>query len=127
MNPPIDPDACRRFVVLFHQFPLDHPRDDHWDLMLETESSLLTWALQEMPEPGKSISAVELANHRISYLEYQGPVSGNHGSVTRVLGGQYFWKSGSESDGKRAVLAFGARTMEIEFRGHGDALRIVVT
>ena len=35
-----------------------------------------------------------LADHRLDYLEYEGPVSGDRGSVRRVDGGQY--RSGAQ-------------------------------
>ena len=125
MSQQIDSDACGRFVVLFHQFPADHPREDHWDLMLEGESKLMTWALSEMPKPGESIPAVALADHRKSYLDYQGQISGDRGSVERVLSGIFCWKP--DSDRTQAVLEFDDGRMEIEFREHGDALLIIVT
>lgn len=33
--------------------------------------------------------AEQLADHRLAYLEYEGPVSGNRGQVTRWDAGQY--------------------------------------
>ena len=125
MNQQVDSDARGRFVVLLHKFPLGHQRDDHWDLMLEEDSKLLTWALTEMPEPGKSIPAVALADHRKLYLEYEGPISGDRGSVTRVLAGSFFWKSASGR--KQAVLEFDGDEMEIEFRCHDKTLLVIVT
>lgn len=125
MNQQFESDTGGRFVVLFHQFPADHQREDHWDLMLEGDTKLMTWGLSEMPKPGKSIPAVALADHRKSYLDYQGQVSGDRGSVNRVLSGIFCWKP--DSDRKQAVLEFDSGQMEIEFRAHGDALLIIIT
>jgi hypothetical protein len=122
MNQQIESDSRGRFVVLFHRFPADHQREDHWDLMLEEESKLMTWALSEMPKPGKSIPAVALTDHRKSYLDYQGQVSRDRGSVKRVLSGIFCLKP--DSDRKQAVLEFDGGRMGIEFRAHGDALLI---
>lgn len=124
MDEPIEKTQNRRFVVLHHQFPAASERADHWDLMLESESSLLTWALSEFLEPGKSIRAMVLADHRKSYLDYQGQISGNRGSVSRVMHGDFVWKSGSNN--KQLVLNSEARQLEIEFLGDGKELLIIV-
>ena len=54
----------------------------HWDLMLDTGETLRTWRL-EPALPGV-IRAEPLGNHRRAYLDYEGPVSGNRGSVQRL-------------------------------------------
>lgn len=78
----------RAFVVLRHE-----TREGvHWDLMLDTGGSLATWKLAEDPtklspqaEPGaKGVPARRLPDHRRAYLDYEGPVGGNRGQVTRV-------------------------------------------
>lgn len=74
-----------RFVVLEH----DSPRGRHWDLMLEQGGVLLTWALAEPPQAGRTIAAEALGDHRAAYLDYEGPVSGGRGSVTRWDHGTY--------------------------------------
>ncbi len=69
----------------------NHPKgqDVHFDLMLETEDGLRTWAMGLLPTAGKSCGAIELPLHRIDYLTFQGPVSGGRGSVKRVMQGGY--------------------------------------
>ena len=79
-----------RFVLLRHKC---HPTDfkpSHWDLMLERQGILLTWELRELPtawtEPSQlassdSVAARQLADHRLAYLDYEGPVSEKRGSV----------------------------------------------
>jgi DNA polymerase Ligase (LigD) len=66
-----------RFVVLTHDFPLLH-----WDFMLEKEAGLRTWRLSAPPAPGRSTPAEPLPDHRHAYLDYEGPVSGDRGTVT---------------------------------------------
>lgn len=73
-----------RFVVLQHDWP-----QLHWDLMLENGANLRTWRLAEAPRPGNSIALVRLPPHRSIHLDYEGPVSGNRGTVRRVLSGSY--------------------------------------
>ncbi len=74
-----------RFVVLEH----DHPAGLHWDLMFEQGSVLATWSLPLPPNPDHEITADGLPDHRIDYLDYEGPVSGDRGSVTRWDRGTY--------------------------------------
>ncbi|MDG2388292.1 MAG: DNA polymerase ligase N-terminal domain-containing protein [Planctomycetaceae bacterium] len=80
-----------RFVILTH----DHPHL-HWDLMLEQETSLRTWRLNEDPNNSGPITAEELSNHRKHYLDYEGPVSGNRGTIVRWDMGTYETVADSE-------------------------------
>jgi len=73
-----------RFVVLIH----DHPFL-HWDFMLEKEASLRTWRLLQHPTSANPIVAESLPNHRLAYLDYEGPVSGNRGTVQAFDRGLY--------------------------------------
>ena len=69
----------RRFVVLFH----DLSASAHWDLMIEAGEALATWQLSVPPEVAAAspTTACRIADHRKAYLEYEGPVSGERGSV----------------------------------------------
>ena len=83
-----------RFVILRHALskPIDG-RGSHWDLMLESddgvEDSLETWALEDLPSKAGTTDARRLKPHRTEYLDYEGPVSQNRGSVKRVMAGTY--------------------------------------
>ena len=90
-----------RFVVLIH----DHPAL-HWDLMLEKEAVLRTWRLERAPDEAGSIAAEPLADHRPVYLDYEGPVSGNRGTVRRYDGGDY--KLIAETTARLEVMLAGA-------------------
>jgi hypothetical protein len=60
--------------------------------MLEDGGSLLTWSLAELPTPGgPAVAATRLANHRLAYLDYEGPVSGERGEVKRFDAGDFSW------------------------------------
>ena len=78
-----------RFVLLRHELPLKAERGSHWDLMLENRGVLLTWELPKLP-PSPLPASFErlgirrLPNHRIEYLEYEGLVSNDRGTVERV-------------------------------------------
>lgn len=78
-----------RFVVLLHEVPPGNSRGDHYDLMLEHGGALWTWACERLPTAGESVTAQRLADHRMDYLNYEGPVSGDRGVVTRVDSGSY--------------------------------------
>lgn len=82
-----------RFVVLEH----DHPWL-HWDLMLDTGETLRTWRLAQPPLPGELIRAEPLGNHRRAYLDYEGPLSGNRGSVRRCDAGEFTWLADSADE-----------------------------
>ena len=78
-----------RFVVLHHVAPESSTRKTHWDFMLEFGDSLRTWALAEPPNPFQEIAAEVLPDHRLAYLDYEGPISNNRGHVTRFDAGTY--------------------------------------
>jgi hypothetical protein len=85
------------YVVLWHEVPpSDSPRsnwrecESHFDLLIADAPMLRTWALDRWPlESGMECRAVALPRHRRRYLTYEGPVSGNRGTVTRVETGQF--------------------------------------
>ncbi|RPI89883.1 MAG: hypothetical protein EHM42_02275 [Planctomycetaceae bacterium] len=78
------PTKMPRFVVLSHDWPTRH-----WDLMLENDAVLRTWRLDRAPDLAGPIAIQRLPDHRRAYLDFEGPVSGNRGNVTRVLSGTY--------------------------------------
>ena len=74
---------CRKFVLLEHDYP-----HLHWDFLIEDGDALASWRLQAPPEPDRMIDAVPLPRHRRDYLTYEGPVSGNRGTVKRLDAGE---------------------------------------
>ncbi|MBL4884925.1 MAG: hypothetical protein JKY95_10365 [Planctomycetaceae bacterium] len=97
-----------RFVVLEH----DHPFV-HWDFMLESGDALCTWRLLQKPirpeqeteqeteqvKPSHVIrcQAEQLPDHRIAYLDYEGKISQNRGTVKRWDAGLYILLSQSKT------------------------------
>lgn len=73
-----------RFVLLKHDFPFLH-----WDLMLEDGEILRTWRLLVSPDSTDVLPAQSSFPHRLIYLDYEGPVSGNRGNVKRWDKGYY--------------------------------------
>lgn len=87
-----------RFVILRHDCPPGYERTLHWDFMLETAAALASWALSQEP-PGKGeIAAERLADHRLAYLEFEGPISGGRGAVSRWDQGAYRLVSRTEDE-----------------------------
>ncbi|MEX2168175.1 MAG: hypothetical protein WD851_02605 [Pirellulales bacterium] len=90
-----------RYVLLRHELPPQSGRASHWDFMLEHEGVLWTWALEQLPklwlvelnlpheDASDEVPARRLADHRLAYLEYEGLVSGDRGSVNRVTQAGY--------------------------------------
>lgn len=78
----------QRFVILRHEVS----GAVHFDLMLEIpgQEKLRTLQLAKWPlAPGESCPSTELAPHRAEYLDYEGEVSGNRGTVTRIAQGTW--------------------------------------
>lgn len=82
-----------RFVVLDHDWP--HP---HRDLFLECAGVLKAWRLPPACEFSSPVPAVAAADHRPAYLEYEGPVSADRGSVSRWDAGELEWESHSADE-----------------------------
>jgi len=61
--------------------------------MLEVEGVLRTWELRELPRAwaallgedfeNPSVQAQPLADHRLAYLDFEGPLRGDRGCATR--------------------------------------------
>jgi hypothetical protein len=75
-----------RYVILEH----DHPHL-HWDLMLEEGAVLRTWRLAAPPHEAQAVAVEPSFDHRLHYLDYEGPISGGRGQVTRWDHGTYSW------------------------------------
>jgi hypothetical protein len=96
-----------RFVVLEHtqpasQIPLSRRQylnsktldsdsvDIHYDLMLECESGLVTFAIPEkLSSDHTALPAMKLPLHREAYLDYEGTVSDDRGTVRRAMVGTF--------------------------------------
>jgi hypothetical protein len=59
---------------------------DHYDLMIRQGPVLATWQLWSCPAglaEGEALPARKIHDHRLAYLDSQGPVSGGRGRVAR--------------------------------------------
>ncbi len=73
-----------RFVVLEHDWPAVH-----WDLLLECGPVLRAWRLLSEPGPGREVPTVPNFDHRLLYLDYEGRLSGDRGTVRQWDAGTY--------------------------------------
>jgi bifunctional non-homologous end joining protein LigD len=99
----------RRFVVQEH-----HARRLHWDLRLEHDGVLASWALPRgVPDhPKENRLAVRTEDHPLEYLEFEGEIpKGEYGAGTMTV-----WDSGTYEAEK-------FRDDEVIAVFHGDRLR----
>jgi hypothetical protein len=92
-----------RFVVLRHEVgqSFDRTGEDHLDWMFEQEDSTLqTWATPLIGnlQQEVTLAAQRLNDHRVEYLEFEGPISGGRGTVTRWLSGTYCLRFSGEQE-----------------------------
>ena len=85
-----------RFALLAHAHPVRGYPVSHLDLLLEDpalpgERRCRTWRLRVDPRFAPSVDAEPLPPHRAHYLDYEGPVSGDRGTVERLDGGSLRW------------------------------------
>jgi hypothetical protein len=80
----LEPVGGGRFVVLEHVWD-----GVHWDFMLEAGNGLRTWSTDAPIEHGCEILARSRTDHRLDYLSYEGPISGDRGSVRRIAEGVF--------------------------------------
>jgi len=89
-----------RFAVLHHDWPVPH-----LDLLLERNGVLRAWRLPADWDGREPIDAVAIADHRLAYLTYEGPVTGDRGAVIARDRGMLEWIE--ENDGELAVRLAG--------------------
>ena len=87
-----------RFSLHRHDWP-----ELHLDLFLEAGSALQSWKLPADFSPSMPSPITPGAPHRSLYLDYEGPVSGDRGTVTRWDAGEFEWIA------ERRAQFFGSR------------------
>jgi hypothetical protein len=110
-----------RFVILTHDWPFPH-----WDFLAESGGALRAWRLLAEPTADTDILAEPNFDHRLFYLEYEGPLSGGRGSVSRWDSGSCEWLA-NESDRVEISLRGSKLTGRAVIRSVGSAWALRVT
>jgi bifunctional non-homologous end joining protein LigD len=98
-------DAGRRFVVQEH-----HATRLHWDLRLEHDGVLASWAIPNgiPPDPHENRLAVHTEDHPLEYLDFEGDIPrGEYGAGTMRI-----WDRGTYE-----LHKWEPRKVEVTFRG----------
>jgi bifunctional non-homologous end joining protein LigD len=106
---PGDDGRTARFVVQEH-----HALSLHWDLRLERDGVLASWAVPKgiPPDPRKNHLAVRTEDHPLEYLEFHGEIpAGQYGAGTMRI-----WDSGTYETHKW-------RDKEVMVTFHGERVR----
>jgi bifunctional non-homologous end joining protein LigD len=108
----LPPDAARTFVVQQHA-----ARALHYDLRLEIEGVLVSWAIPKGPslDPAQKRLAVQTEDHPLEYADFEGVIpAGNYGAGAMIV-----WDRGvyrSHEGGPAEGLAAGKLDLQLE--GH---------
>ena len=99
------------FVVQEHA-----ARTHHFDLRLEVEGAMRSWAVPKGPslDPAVKRLAIEVADHQISYNEFEGEIDGGHVLV---------WDRGRYEQGGRVAWPEALERGHAVFVLHGEKLR----
>src|SRR6218665_1535420 len=110
----VEDEGGSRFVVHKH-----HATADHYDLRLELDGVLKSWAVPKGPSlnPADKRLAVHTEDHPIDYIDFEGVIpEGEYGGGPMIVGDTGDWAPMGDP---RADLAKGA----FKFRLAGDKLR----
>ncbi len=115
----VDPrEAVRgRFVVQRHR-----ARRLHYDLRLEVDGALVSWAVPKGPtlDPAARRMAVHVEDHPVEYLDFEGVIpAGQYGSGDVVVWDWGTWEPEEQTPDAAAAVAGG----ELKFRLKGEKLR----
>lgn len=87
--------------------PPQKPNVSHFDLMIQYGGVLRTWELLYLPVEGEDTKVRRLDDHRLEYLDYEGPLSHNRGHVIGWERGKAIWQRSEEPE--LDFLLFGSR------------------
>jgi bifunctional non-homologous end joining protein LigD len=113
-------ERTARFVVQEH-----HARSLHWDLRLEHDGALASWAVPKgiPPDPRKNHLAVRTEDHPLEYLEFHGEIpKGQYGAGTMAIWDRGTYELHKWRDKEVMVTLHGERVRGryVLFRTDGD-------
>src|ERR671939_2170165 len=113
-------DGAPRFVVQEHS-----ARSMHWDLRLEHEGALASWAVPRgiPPDPSKNNLAVRTEDHPMEYLDFHGEIpEGEYGAGTMAIWDRGTYELHKWRDKEVMVTFHGERVRGryVLFRTDGD-------
>ncbi len=94
----------------------------HWDLRLEWDGALLSWAVTRGPsaDPSQKRLAVRTEDHPLSYAEFEGTIpKKEYGGGTVMLWDRGTWEPGDGSEDVGKALEQG----KFRFVAHGERMR----
>jgi bifunctional non-homologous end joining protein LigD len=117
---PAAAERTARFVVQEH-----HARSLHWDLRLERDGALASWAVPKgiPPDPRKNHLAVRTEDHPLEYLDFHGEIpAGQYGAGTMRIWDRGTYETHKWRDNEVMVTFHGerARGRYVLFRTGGD-------
>jgi bifunctional non-homologous end joining protein LigD len=114
--PVLHPGAARRFVVQQHA-----ARQLHWDLRLEIDGALVSWAVPKGPslDPKQRRLAVRTEDHPLEYADFEGVIPpGNYGAGAMIV-----WDQGSYRTLEARAPAEGLEAGKLDLVLAGHKLR----
>ncbi|HEY4398623.1 MAG TPA: non-homologous end-joining DNA ligase [Acidimicrobiia bacterium] len=96
-----------RFVIQEH-----HARSMHWDLRLEQDGVLLSWALPRgiPPDPKRNHLAVHTEDHPLEYIEFEADIPrGEYGAGTMRIWDRGWYEAEKMNDDEVIVTLHGGR------------------
>lgn len=97
----------RRFVVQQH-----HARSLHWDLRLEMDGVLRSWAVPKGPptEPGVKRLAIATEDHPLEYIDFEGQIpAGSYGAGQVQIWDRGLYAIAEQTAGKLLLALMGNR------------------
>ena len=109
----VAPGAPRLFVVQQHA-----ARRMHWDLRLEIDGVLVSWAVPKGPtrDPSERRLAVRTEDHPFEYLDFEGVIpDGNYGAGAMIVWDQGVYRT---VDGDPPAAGLAAGKLDLVLEGH---------